>query len=163
MVRPVVVDTDLGYDDIIKEIRKLNSLQLLVGVQEGSVTSREVRGPHTRDAGISIAQYAAENEFGTREIPERSFMRSSFDQNLVKIEAFVAKQYGEVIDGKKKARDAVGLVGQALTAMIQKKIRQITFPPNSALTIARKGSSKPLIDFGQMIASIRYAIKTRNS
>ena len=163
MARPVVVDTDLGYKEIMREITKLSKLELLVGVQEGEVTSREVRGHHTRDAGVSIAQYAAENEFGTRETPQRSFMRSSFDENLPKIETYVAKQYGLVIDGKQKARTAVGLIGQVLTAMIQRKIRQITFPPNSAITIARKGSSKPLIDFGQMIASIRYAIRTRKN
>lgn len=159
MARPVVVDTDLGLDDILKEIKKLSKIELLIGVQEGTVTSRETRGYHTRDAGINVAQYAAENEFGTRETPQRSFMRSSFDENLTKIEAFVTLQYGKVIDGKQTANGAVGLVGQAMTALIQRKIRAIVFPPNSALTIARKGSSKPLIDFGQMIASIRYVIK----
>lgn len=163
MARPVVADIDLGYKEIMKEIRKLSKLELLVGVQEGTVTSREVRGHHTRDAGVNVAQYAAENEFGTRETPQRSFMRSSFDENLPKIEEYVARQYGKVIDGTEKARVATGLIGQVLTAMIQRKIRQITFPPNSALTIARKGSSKPLIDFGQMIASIRYAIRTRKN
>ena len=160
MARPVVVDIDKGFDDILKEIKKLTKLEVLIGVQEGTVTSRETRGYHTRDAGVNVAQYAAENEFGTRETPQRSFMRTSFDENFSKIEAFIELQYGNVIDGKQTARAAVGLIGQAMTGLVQRKIRAIVFPPNSALTIARKGSSKPLIDFGQMIASIRYVIKT---
>lgn len=160
MARNVVADIDLGLDDILKEIKKLSKLQLLIGVQEGSITSRETKGYNTRDAGINVAGYAAQNEFGTNEIPQRSFMRSSFDENLTRIESFITLKYGQVIDGNISARDAVGLVGQAMTGTIQRKIRQITFPPNSALTIARKGSSKPLIDFGQMIASIRYVIRT---
>jgi len=160
MARPVVSDKDLGFKEILKEINKLTKMEILVGIQEGSITSRESRGHHTRDAGVNIAQYAAQNEFGTREIPQRSFMRSSFDENFSKIEAFITLQYGKVVDGDQTARQAVGLIGQAMTGLVQRKIRAIVFPPNSALTIARKGSSKPLIDFGQMIASIRYVIKT---
>lgn len=163
MARPAVVDSDLGLNDILKEIRKFRKLELLVGIQEGSITSRESRGYHSVDAGINIAQYAAENEFGTRETPQRSFMRSSFDENLNKLEDFIQLQYGKVIDGKIKARVAVGLVGQAMTGLIQRKIRAIVFPPNSKLTIARKGSSKPLIDFGFMIGAVRYVVKTIQS
>ncbi len=159
MARPVVSDKDLGFKEILKEINKLTKLEILVGIQEGSITSRESRGNHTRDAGVNIAQYAAENEFGTRETPQRSFMRTSFDENFSKIEAFIMLQYGKVIDGDQTARGAANLIGESMARLIQRKIRAIVFPPNSKLTIARKGSNKPLVDFGAMIEAVRYVIK----
>lgn len=157
----VVVDTDMGFDRIIKDLSELQKYSVVVGVQEGTLTHVEVRNGRKQKAGISIAQYAAQNEFGTRTIPERSFMRTAFDENINTIERFAAIQIGLVIDGESSIRQAFGLIGQAMQGMIQRKIRQINSPPNSPRTIAEKGSSKPLIDFGQMIASIRYAIRKR--
>jgi hypothetical protein len=44
---------------------------------------------------------------------------------------------------------------------VQKKIRQITIPPNSPRTIAEKKSSKPLIDFGQMVQSVTFKVNLK--
>jgi hypothetical protein len=118
-----------------------------------------VKAGRKQKAGLNIAQYAAQNEFGTREIPERSFMRTAFDENIQLISSFLTKEIGLVIDQKKTLDQALKLTGQLITGLIQKKIRQIVFPPNSPRTIAEKGSSKPLIDFGSMIQAVRYTIR----
>lgn len=159
MARPVVVDIDRGYAKIMQDLLKGDKYSLLVGIQEGSKTPGLVKRGRTQKAGLNIAQYAAQNEFGTREIPERSFMRTAFDENLTVIEGFVSKQIGLVIDQTQTIEQGLKLTGQVITGFIQKKIRAITFPPNSPRTIAEKGSSKPLIDFGSMIAAVRYTIR----
>jgi hypothetical protein len=161
MARPVVVDIDLGYDAILAEIEELQRSTLLVGIQEQAKTQSQTKNGRTQKAGLSVAEYAAKNEFGTREIPQRSFMRTAFDENLALIEKAVAIQYGKVIDGDISLQAGLGIVGQVIVGLIQRKIRAITFPPNSPATIARKGSSKPLIDFGQMVKSVTYAIRTK--
>ena len=161
MARPVVVDIDLGYDAILAEIEELQRSTLLVGIQEQAKTQSQTKNGRTQKAGLSVAEYAAKNEFGTREIPQRSFMRTAFDENLALIEKTVAIQYGKVIDGDISLQAGLGIVGQVIVGLIQRKIRAITFPPNSPATIARKGSSKPLIDFGQMVKSVTYAIRTK--
>lgn len=159
MVRPVVVDIDLGFKKVMAQVNFLGKAQVLTGVQEGSRTvAGYTRGRRT-PGGISIAQYAAENEFGTRYIPERSFMRSSFDENLPLIEAFVVRQAGFVIDGTIDPIEMLKRIGLVMQSNITTKIRQIVSPPNSPRTIAIKKSSKPLIDTGFMINAIRYTYK----
>ena len=159
MARPAVVDIDHGFDKIITDLIKAEKRTLLVGIQEGSKTPGMVKAGRKQKAGLNIAQYAAQNEFGTREIPERSFMRTAFDENIQLISSFLTKEIGLVIDQKKTLDQALKLTGQLITGLIQKKIRQIVFPPNSPRTIAEKGSSKPLIDFGSMIQAVRYTIR----
>ena len=161
MARPVVVDIDLGYNAIMEEIEKLSKASLVVGIQEKAKTHVQTKKSRTQKAGLSVAEYAAKNEFGTNTIPERSFMRTSFDENINRIEKVTSDQYGKIIDGSSNLSQGLGIIGQVITGLIQTKIRQITFPPNSPATIAMKGSSKPLIDFGQMIASVTYAIRNR--
>ncbi len=161
MARPVVVDIDLGYDAILQEIEKLSKTTLLVGIQEKAKTQSQTKNGRTQKPGLSVAEYAAKNEFGTNKIPQRSFMRTAFDENLATIERVAADQYGKIIDGSIKIEQGLGIIGQVVTALIQRKIQAIQFPPNSPATIAIKGSSKPLIDFGQMVKSVTYAIRTR--
>lgn len=161
MVRPVVVDIDLGYKAIFQEIEELSKKSLLVGIQEKARTVAQSKGGRKQKAGLSVAEYAADNEFGTNLIPQRSFMRTAFDENIDRIENIAAIQYGKIIDGSISLAQGLGIVGQVITGMIQRKIREIRFPPNSPKTIALKGSSKPLIDFGQMVKSVTYAIRTK--
>lgn len=162
MARNVVVtDIDLGYDAIIEEIVKLEKASLLVGIQEQAKTTAQSKNGRTQKAGQSVAEYAAKNEFGDGNIPERSFMRTAFDENLDLIENATADQYGKIIDGDIALTQGLNVIGQIITGLIQTKIRAIIFPPNSPRTIAMKGSSKPLIDFGQMVKSVTYAIRTK--
>jgi HK97 gp10 family phage protein len=161
MARPVVVDIDLGYDAILQEIEELSKTSLLVGIQEKAKTLSQSKNGRQQTPGLSVAEYAAKNEFGTNKIPERSFIRTAFDENIGQIENIAADQYGKIIDGDIAIRQGLGIIGQVITALIQRKIQEIRFPPNSPATIAMKGSSKPLIDFGQMVKSVTYAIRTR--
>jgi HK97 gp10 family phage protein len=156
----VVVDTDLGFNKILRDLVAIDRYELLVGIQEGSKTTGKTSNGRKQPVGLNIAQYAAENEFGTRTIPQRSFMRTAFDQNIQVIDNFISQQLANVTDGASLDK-SFKLVGQLMTGLIQTKIRQITFPPNSKRTIVEKGSSKPLIDFGSMIAAVRYTIRKR--
>lgn len=156
-----VVDLDLGFTEAITNILGLEAPFVRIGIQEGSVTHQQTMRGRTQRAGVSIAEYAAQNEFGTNTIPQRSFMRTAFDENIDRIDDFVEQQLGLVVDRRQTPARAFGMIGQFVQGLVQIKIRKIRNPPNSPATIARKGSSKPLIDFGQMIASVRYVVGRR--
>jgi HK97 gp10 family phage protein len=156
----VVVDTDLGFNKIVDDLLKANKYSIQVGIQEGTKTPGIRRRGNQQPAGKNVAQYAAENEFGTQKIPQRSFMRSAFDQNLDKIEAMLVTQLRLVTDGQTLIT-ALKIVGTMVQDLVKQKINSITFPPNSPMTIALKKSSKPLIDFGTMFASVRYVVRKR--
>lgn len=159
--RVVVVDKDMGLNKILADLEKLSKAEVLVGIQAGSKTKVDTIAGRQQVAGINIAGYAAQNEFGTDTIPERSFLRSFFDQNLNIIEPFVERVCGRIIDDQITIEQGLGIIGTQMQDGVKEKIRQIRTPPNSPRTIAKKRSSKPLIDFGQMIAAVRYVVKLR--
>lgn len=154
-----VVDQDLGFAQIISEISKFRKSTILIGFQDNSVTTTQTKNGRVKQAGESMATIAAENEFGTLEIPARPFMRTAFDENLTRIQALIIREYKKVTEGKQTANTGLGIVGQYVVGRIQRKIREIRTPPNSPYTIFLKKSSKPLIDFGQMVRSVTYVIE----
>jgi hypothetical protein len=52
------------------------------------------------------------------------------------------------------------LIGMRVVGDIQDRISDGIPPPNSPITIARKGSSKPLIDSGQLRQSISFEVRS---
>lgn len=148
------------YDKKFAEMEKLGNSYVLIGFQEGTVTKSQVKGNRRKQPGKSMAQIAAENEFGvpSRNVPARPFMRTSFDENRDRINQAIASEYDKIIDGQSTVKKSLNLLGLFMTDLIQQKIRAIHQPPNSPRTIAAKKSSKPLIDFGQMIQSVRHKV-----
>lgn len=156
MARNVVTDKDVGLKDILKQVQSLKGNIVKVGIQQGTgAFSRNIS--NKQDA--TVAQYAFYNEFGTEKIPQRSFMRTAFDENLSKVESAIESEYQKVLSGSMSADVMLGRIGLLMTNFVQRKIRSIFSPPNSPITIARKKSSKPLIDTGRMINSVRFVIQ----
>lgn len=154
-----VVDKDLGFAEIEREVQKLKKSQIMIGFQANTVTQSASQDGRVKQAGQSMATIAARNEFGFERTPARPFMRTSFDENQAQISKLIQQRYGKLLDGKLRADKMLGILGQYVVGLIQKKIRQITSPPNAPYTIAIKKSSKPLIDFGQMVRSVTYVVK----
>lgn len=122
-------------------------------VKEGYPTenpeSRELHGELTN---LFIA---AVHEFGTNDghIPPRPHLRSSFDENKQKLERFARKKAGQVLDGSLTLEMALDQIGLFMLNNHKKKIQSSIPPPNAPSTVAAKGSSKTLIDTGQMLNS----------
>lgn len=149
-----VKDIDLGWKKIKKELDLMNDSYVKIGVQEGSIA---------RD-GTMISTYAAANEFGAQggRIPERSFMRSSHDENAKKYSAIFAAQTQAIFSGQSTVKKALGLAGSAAQADMKKKIASNIPPENADSTKAQKGAGKTstLINTGDMLRSIQYVVVT---
>ena len=158
VVAATVTPMDHGLIRLEEELARLNGSYVLVGFQEGEVTKAQTKNGRSKKAGQSQAQIAADNEFGTKNIPARSFMRTSFDENQKLIDKAIGVEYDQIIDGKRTAYKSLVRLGVLMEGLIRSKILSIHYPPNSPRTIAAKKSSKPLIDFGQMIAAIHSKV-----
>ena len=115
----------------------------------------------TEGQGITIAQIAAINEFGSsdgKHPPSRPFMRLAIDKNRDKTNALVVKLAKMIVDGKMTPLRALGLLGETVKGNMVKIINSGVSPVNKKSTIDRKGSSKPLIDTGQLKNSIDWEI-----
>lgn len=94
-------------------------------------------------------------------IPERSFLRSTFDKNRRFYEQALEVLTGKVIDGEISAKRAVALIGERHLADVVNAINAGIPPPLEKATVERKGSSKPLIDTGQMKQAIKVKVTKR--
>jgi len=115
--------------------------------------------------GTPVAQVAAIQEFGApaKKIPPRPFIRPTVAEQKEQWTKIIAKSIPKVVEDKMTAFDVLDLVGRVAAADIQTKISSIYSPPLSPITIKRKGSSKPLIETGLMLASVSNAVNKAGS
>ena len=140
-------DRDLGYKKIMHEMRELARYEVKVGIQSDAGADKE---------GDFIIDRAVSNEFGTEKIPERSFMRSAFDMKRFALIELINRLTNGIKQRKVDAKRAANILGQTHEGDIKNRIDEITSPALSPVTIAKKGSTKPLIDTGQMKQSVRF-------
>lgn len=141
------------YKAVLEKIARLK-LTAQAGIPSGATTTD----------GKSIPEYAVYNEFGTSRIPGRPFMRTTANEHQNEwCETLAGALKGEIL--KDNAKGAMGLVGEQMKAHIQQTIQKGSFAPNAPRTVAikrKKGKVEPdhpLIDTGQMIASIISEVK----
>jgi hypothetical protein len=144
----IVTDRDLGYNSFMGGILELSKLPaVFVGIRGGG------------DGDLLVI--AASNEFGTADghIPERSYLRSTVDEKRAGYEAALTRIVRDEVDGKSVARVGLERLGAKAVGDVQKKIAALREPPNAPSTIAKKGSSNPLIEDGRLRQSIEYEVR----
>lgn len=113
---------------------------------------RESHGP-----GETVASVAYQNEYGIG-VPERPFMRAT----NARCRATWVRGAGQIVaglgKGSVKVEQGLRRLGLMMVRDVKQTINSNMQPPNSAATIARKRSSKTLIDTGQMINSVRSEV-----
>lgn len=109
-------------------------------------------------SSISISDLAAVHELGLG-VPKRAFIGPSLKKNRVKYLKYAGKQITPIIRGKRSMNTAWQGLGLMAVADIQEYMVTAEFTALAPETIKRKGSSKPLIDTGQMRQAITYRVK----
>jgi hypothetical protein len=152
--------TDLGWERINAELKIAEKSYTVVGFPQRGEIGAAGAGSREPSADFSeLVRVAVVHEFGApkRRIPERPFMRTAFDENLSDLNEVKKREYQNIIDGKTTAKQGLERLGELHKSHIQKKITDITSPPLRPLTVRRKkGSTKPLIDTGQLRASVQH-------
>jgi len=128
-------------DKLIDNLKALAAKKVVVGVLGA--------------AGSDLVNIAVYNEFGTRTIPERSFIRATFASRQAAYIKAMSRAVKAVLSRRITPDQARGLLAVQAVADVQKRIVDIRTPPNAKETIARKGSSNPLIDTGRLRQSIQ--------
>ena len=160
-----VTDVDHGYDALVRDMRKLRSSRVLVGILQ------DKGGETDEDGGITLAGYAAVNEFGSEDgrVPERSFLRSTMDTNKAayadELKAALGSAVDRVVKGSagdmlKEMERGLGRLGLKAVRDVKDTIRDLRDPPNAPSTLERKyPGENPLIDTGRMRASIDHKVE----
>jgi hypothetical protein len=147
-------DTDRGFNRIAQAIRGLRPTTLRVGVLEPE-------GGAEADAdGATLAGIAAINEYGSADghVPERSFLRSTFDAHQTEYGRELAQVIEDAALSGADPEQGLARLGLRIVGDVQEAIASGVGPANAPSTVARKGSSKPLIDTGRLRQSIRSEV-----
>lgn len=142
--------------EVMKRAEQLNQLQLVAGIPNDE-TSREDSGE------ITNAELGIIHEWGAPEkgIPERSFMRSTMSEEMENLGRLSKTQIALCLEGNTSPHDVFATIGAYLQGKIVDKITDGEFKPNNENTVKRKGSSKPLIDTGQLRGAITYEVREK--
>ncbi len=196
-----VDDKDLGFDNILREMRLLGDLEIHTGVQANAGDEN----------GESLVKIATIHEFGSRQwtitgkqaffmarvlmgidpakepgrffgtvrslrgrqmqIPERSFLRATFDREQAEFSVAAGRVLDQLIEGK-PAKEAVRKFAMYLEAKFRQGFQHIA-PPLSSATVAFRrnlpsnnsshGGDKPLLNSGRLRASVRSVVAPRGS
>lgn len=111
-------------------------------------------------ATMTLGEVALVNEFGDQagNIPERPAWRMGLAHGQKDFNRLNKVNLKLVADGRKSLDQALGELGEMGVTRIKTEILDGDFEPNAPSTIARKGSSHPLIDTAQERQSVTWEI-----
>lgn len=160
MSRHASVSVKVLKDIDPKAIDKLK--QRLVG--ENKVVNVGIPQGAREEDGTPVAMVAAVHEYGSpsQGIPERPFLRVAVQKNRIKYVRLNRINLVKMLRGQMSIEQALGQLGEMAKGDVQTEIRSGDFAPLKPATIKRKGSSRPLIDTGQMVQSIAWELGDKN-
>ena len=144
---------------VVAGIRGMDNVVTKVGFPEGEpVASAQSQQENSVDNMSELARIAFTLEFGAPHLKNKKwpFMTKAFQNNKNRLESLVSQLYDRASEGRLEAMRALSIVGEFHQENIKEQIRLTRTPRLEQSTIDRKGSSKPLIDTGQMIQSVTH-------
>ena len=139
-MRTAITDRDRGAKAVTKRVEDVRGLVMSVGV-------------HAEAGGENI-ENAERHEFGLG-VPQRSFIGAYADANQADVVKRMSAAVAAGLAGKGAGpRQNLEALALKCAGEVQAMIAGGIAPPNAPSTIAKKGSSTPLIDTGQLRPSI---------
>ena len=153
-----------------KSLESLNGKKVLVGVLGGGEQSW-LAGIHEYGCNIEVTpkmrawlhRNGLHLKKDTKEIhiPERSFLRSGYDEHKDEVLKKVDEIVGLVSDGSMSAEDFLETIGLLLSSKIKDFAVDLKIPAKHPFTLECNGGKKtnPLVDSGDMINAITYRVE----
>lgn len=147
-VKVSVSDKGPGFGVLAAE---LAGAEIRIGVQDEDAAKKHP----TR--GVTIGELAARHEMGLG-MPERSFLRSWFDQNRDRTVRELASAEQQIIKGgsRKKIFERLGFIwtDEIRRNIASGKVR----PVLKASTIRRKGHDTPLLETATLVNNVKFKL-----
>ena len=153
-----------GLARLNQAIKDLNKLDLQVGWFDSARYDDEDNTP--------VAQVAIDNEFGvpSEKIPPRPFLRPTVEKHQSEWKTIASIGIKRILDDKATAKDAMNILGLAISGQIRVAITRVTQPRLAPITIAHRLNEradkqtiglldKPLIFEGILLNSTSYIVQ----
>jgi len=135
--------------ELIHELEYLANHKIEIGMLSGEVRSEVLMIATVHEYGVTTDKV---------NIPERSFIRAGFDENVDDIDKAAKTLLDGVLRGRTTGEAMLEALGGMITSKLQEYATDLSEPPNHPVTIERKGSSNPLKDSGEMIDKINWRV-----
>ena len=137
---------DRGAARILAQAAGLDGAGVKVGIRRG-------QGAHDGTDMLDIAVY---NHFGTSTIPARPFVSDCAEKNAEQVQEAQRRLTYRVLQGSLNADDALSQLGTWYTGVQKRHILHGGWTPNAPAAVRRKGSSRPLVDTGQLVNTVDW-------
>lgn len=136
-----------------KRLKRINNKRLQIGIPK---TVREEDQREGKE--VFSADIAHINNFGskTRNIPARPFGTTTIPRYKEKINKFLKENLKLSLEGRQTVERTFDRTGAVAAGFMRKNLTDGGWQANSEKTIKIKGSSTPLIDFGNMRNAITW-------
>lgn len=131
---------------------------VVAGFPRGRLNTPHYESDEKGKPGPSIIDVAIWNNFGIG-VPRRDFMTPSSKRWNKFFKESLAKVQKEMLEDKIDPDKFLKAMGQKGSDIISQEIIALQTPPNSPATIAKKKSSNPLVDTGDMARSTTWQIR----
>lgn len=143
--RSKTIDQDVGAD---KFLATLKSLESGPGIETGILEGAGIhKSDDPNDKPVTVAQIAFWQEYGTKRIPKRPWMRYSVLVSELPMKILVNKIFDGILLGKLTIDQGLSLMGEKAVSIQKEVITKWDSPPNAPSTIAakaRKGGRKKM-------------------
>ncbi|KVZ03377.1 hypothetical protein [Burkholderia stagnalis] len=148
-----------GLDRLIEMLERTTKRAVVVGYPAATGAEQHP------GSDITNAQLAARLSFGDPEngLEARPFIPQGIENGQKQIQDVLAHGLRRAARGDGSVDSAYEAAGLAAVAAVQREVRKGNFAPNKPETIARKGSSRPLIDEGNLIQSTTSEVRDARS
>lgn len=160
-------EVDHGWKKLFDHVKEIRNSYAKVGV-----LADDSKGGEKRESGLTVAEIAAVQEFGTMDerIPSRPFLRLTFEKLQPELREMGAKLAEKVLFDEIDIKKALDIMGLKLSTEAKKTIvNQEGIRPNAESTRRRKeakrlnegGEVKALIDTGRLVNAISWVVKEK--
>lgn len=167
-MKVTIKDTD-NTKQLLKTLKEIGKSQIKVGILGADSELSMIAAVHEFGVDIQVTDkmrgwfgangYPLKKSTTVIRIPERSFLRSGYDENIDKVAHKVEQMLPSVLENDVDPKVFMDAIGLEFAGLIQKKLRSLKSPGLSSMTIERKGSSNPLIDSGRLVGAIKHEVK----
>lgn len=156
-----IKDVDRGLAARITALAEFSQWEVAVGILDDG----KANDPKKQYPELTVLFIASIHEFGAPSaeppIPERSFVRGYVDEHKADIFGWQKVLAQRAARGEITAKQALDQLGARIAGGIQERIAAGIAPPNAPATIEAKGSATPLVDSGQLRASLTWSVRRR--
>lgn len=147
-----------AFKNLLEKVTGMVEKGVVAGFPRGRLNTPHYESEEKGKPGPSIIDVAIWNNYGLG-VPRRDFMTPSSKRWKKFFSESLAQVQKEMLADKIDPDKFLKAMGQKGADIISQEIIALDTPPNSPATIAKKKSSNPLVDTGDMARSTTWQIR----